>query len=59
VELPGRLIRALYEDPDLMQKTGATYIAVELAEQYGIRDIDGNLPRSLRDERGPPIWGPV
>jgi NAD(P)-dependent dehydrogenase (short-subunit alcohol dehydrogenase family) len=59
VELPGRVIRALYQDPALMTKTGGTYIAVELAEQYGVRDIDGTLPRSLREERGAPIWGPV
>ena len=59
VELPGRVIRALYLDPELMRKTGGTHIAVELARQYGIQDIDGSLPRSLRDERGAPIWEPV
>jgi NAD(P)-dependent dehydrogenase (short-subunit alcohol dehydrogenase family) len=59
VEFPGRVIRELYKDPNLMQRTGATYIAIELGQEYGITDIDGKLPRSLRDERGSPIWGPV
>jgi NAD(P)-dependent dehydrogenase (short-subunit alcohol dehydrogenase family) len=59
VELPGRVIRALYADPQVMARTGGTYIAIELAREYGVTDIDGRLPRSLRDERGAPIWGPV
>jgi len=42
-----------------MQRTGGTYIAVELAEAYGVTDVDGKRPPSLRAQRGAPIWGPV
>jgi NAD(P)-dependent dehydrogenase (short-subunit alcohol dehydrogenase family) len=59
VELPGRVIAALAKDPDLMKRTGATYIAVELARDYGITDIDGKLAPSLRETRGAPLWSPV
>jgi NAD(P)-dependent dehydrogenase (short-subunit alcohol dehydrogenase family) len=59
VELPGRVIRALVKNPDLMKISGGTYIAVELAREYGITDIGGALAASVRDKRGAPIWGPV
>ena len=57
--VPGRVIRELYKDPDLMKRTGATYICTELALDYGVTDINGNQPPSLRDKRGAPIYGPV
>ena len=31
----------------------------ELAQDYGITDIDGRVIPSLRDTRGTPIWQPV
>jgi NAD(P)-dependent dehydrogenase (short-subunit alcohol dehydrogenase family) len=59
VEFPGRIIAALARDPDLMKRTGGTYIAAELAHDYGVTDIDGRVPPSLRAQRGAPIWSPV
>jgi NAD(P)-dependent dehydrogenase (short-subunit alcohol dehydrogenase family) len=59
VEYPGRIIAALAGDPDVMKRSGGTFIAAELAQQYGITDIDGRVIPSLRAERGAPIWMPV
>ena len=59
VEYPGRIIAALAADPDVMQRSGGTFIAAELAPQYGITDVDGRVIPSLRAERGAPIWMPV
>lgn len=56
VEFPGRVIAALAKDPAIMQRTGGTYIAAELALDYGVTDIDGTIPPSLREQRGAPIW---
>ncbi len=59
VEFPGRVIAALCADPHLMSRTGGTYIAAELAREYGVTDVDGSVPPSLRAVRGSPIWSPV
>ena len=59
VEFPGRLIAALANDPNLIKRSGGTHIAVELASEYGVTDIDGKLPPSLRDHRGAPLWSPI
>jgi NAD(P)-dependent dehydrogenase (short-subunit alcohol dehydrogenase family) len=59
VEFPGRIIAALAQDPDVLKRSGGTFIAAELAQEYGIADIDGRVIRSLRAERGAPIWVPV
>jgi NAD(P)-dependent dehydrogenase (short-subunit alcohol dehydrogenase family) len=59
VEFPGRVIAALSVDPDLMRRSGGTFIAAELAQEYGITDIDGRVIPSLRAQRGAPIWMPV
>jgi NAD(P)-dependent dehydrogenase (short-subunit alcohol dehydrogenase family) len=59
VEFPGRIIAALAADPDLMKLSGGTFIAAELAANYGITDIDGKIIASLRAQRGAPIWMPV
>jgi len=59
VEFPGRIIAALASDPQALSRTGGTFIAAELAREYGVTDIDGNLPPSLRADRGAPIWQPV
>ena len=42
-----------------MARSGGTYIAAELARAYGVTDIDGEVPPSLREERGAPLYGPV
>jgi NAD(P)-dependent dehydrogenase (short-subunit alcohol dehydrogenase family) len=59
VEFPGRVIVALATDPNIMQRSGGTFIAAELAREYGVTDIDGNVPPSLREQRGSPIWSPI
>jgi NAD(P)-dependent dehydrogenase (short-subunit alcohol dehydrogenase family) len=59
VEFPGRVIVALAGDPNSIKRSGGTYIAAELAQDYGITDIDGKNPPSLRAQRGSPIWNPV
>jgi hypothetical protein len=58
-EFPGRVIAALATEPDLMNLSGGTFITAELAERYGITDIDGRTIPSLRAERGSPIWRPI
>jgi NAD(P)-dependent dehydrogenase (short-subunit alcohol dehydrogenase family) len=58
-EFPGRVIAALANDPEVMQRSGGTFITAELAQDYGITDIDGRVIPSLRDKRGAPIWQPV
>jgi NAD(P)-dependent dehydrogenase (short-subunit alcohol dehydrogenase family) len=59
VEFPGRVIVALAKDPDVLKRSGGTYIAAELAREYGVTDINGNTPPSLRAQRGSPIWTPI
>ena len=58
-EFPGRVIAALACDPCVMARTGGTFITAELAQEYGITDIDGKTIPSLRGERGAPIWRPI
>lgn len=58
-EYPGRVIAALLNDPDLLDRTGGTFITAELGDAYGIKDIDGRAIPSLRATRGSPIWSPV
>jgi NAD(P)-dependent dehydrogenase (short-subunit alcohol dehydrogenase family) len=58
-EFPGRVIAALAADPDIMRKSGGSFINAELALEYGITDVDGHIVPSNRAERGSPIWQPV
>jgi NAD(P)-dependent dehydrogenase (short-subunit alcohol dehydrogenase family) len=50
----GMVIDALYRDPDLLSLSGQTLIAAELAQQYGIKDVNGKQPPSYRDTMGSP-----
>jgi NAD(P)-dependent dehydrogenase (short-subunit alcohol dehydrogenase family) len=59
VEYPGRVIAALATDQDLMKRSGGTFITAELAQDYGVTDVDGKVIQSLRAQRGGPIWMPV
>jgi NAD(P)-dependent dehydrogenase (short-subunit alcohol dehydrogenase family) len=59
VEFPGRVIAALAADREIIRRSGGTYIAAELAQDYGVTDVDGKVPPSLRALRGSPIWSPV
>jgi hypothetical protein len=53
-EFRGRVIAALYEDPDLLALSGKTLINAEIAEHYGVKDLDDYEPRSLRATYGGP-----
>ena len=59
VEHPGRVIAAMAADPQIMQRSGATYITAELADEYGVTDIDGSTIPSNRERRGAPLWHPI
>ncbi|MBT8140540.1 MAG: SDR family NAD(P)-dependent oxidoreductase [Gammaproteobacteria bacterium] len=54
-EFPGRVIDALFNSGNMMQKSGQTIIGAELAVELGIRDIDGKQPPSHRDMLGEPV----
>lgn len=58
-EHPGRVIAALATDPDIMARSGGEFITAELAQEYGITDIDGTIIPSVRASRGSPVWQPV
>jgi NAD(P)-dependent dehydrogenase (short-subunit alcohol dehydrogenase family) len=58
-EHPGRVIAALALDPKVMKRSGGTFITAEVAQDYGITDVDGKVIPSLRDKRGAPIWKPI
>jgi hypothetical protein len=57
-EFAGRVIAALAKDPALMDRSGGVYIAAELAREYGVTDVDGKVPPSLRAQRGSPPYSP-
>jgi NAD(P)-dependent dehydrogenase (short-subunit alcohol dehydrogenase family) len=59
VEFPGRVIAALAKDPHIQRRSGGTFISAELAQEYGVTDVDGRVIPSLRAERGAPIWQPI
>lgn len=58
-EFPGRVIAALAADSEIMKRSGGTFITAEVAQDYGVTDIDGKIIPSLRAQRGSPIWAPV
>ncbi|GAB3103764.1 SDR family NAD(P)-dependent oxidoreductase [Aestuariicella hydrocarbonica] len=54
-EFTGRVISALYRDPQLMDKSGQTFVGAELGQSLGVEDIDGKQPVSHRDMLGAPF----
>ena len=58
-EFPGRVLAELLSDPDVMRHSGGTFITAELAQLYGVTDVDGRTIPSLRERRGAPIWQPL
>ena len=44
----GRVIAALAADDTVHRHTGRPVVAAEIAREYGVRDIDGTSPSSLR-----------
>lgn len=59
VEHPGRVIAALAADPEVMKRSGGEFVTAELAQEYGVTDIDGSVIASARSTRGSPIWKPI
>lgn len=56
----GRVIHALWRDPELAALSGQTQIAAELAQRYGVRDEGGREPPSWRNILGaPPAFHPA
>jgi NAD(P)-dependent dehydrogenase (short-subunit alcohol dehydrogenase family) len=53
-EFSGLVIDAIYRDPELMTLSGQALIGAELAERYGIKDLDGKQPISYRATMGAP-----
>lgn len=53
-EFCGNVINAIWDDPKMMSLTGKTLIAAEVAVRYGVVDLPGNSPRSLRASYGSP-----
>lgn len=53
-EFTGHVINALYRDPDIVQLSGHTVIGAEIAQRYGITDVEGRQPPSHRDMMGAP-----
>ncbi|MDR7080775.1 NAD(P)-dependent dehydrogenase (short-subunit alcohol dehydrogenase family) [Arthrobacter ginsengisoli] len=46
-EFIGRVINALFHDPDLMTRTGQVLVAAAVAKEFGVLDVDGNSPPAL------------
>ena len=46
-EFIGRVVAGLHRDPNRMDYSGKVLVAAELAEKYGIEDIDGRRPAPL------------
>jgi NAD(P)-dependent dehydrogenase (short-subunit alcohol dehydrogenase family) len=58
-EFPGRVIAALTKDANVMKRSGGTFITAEVAQDYGVTDVDGKVIPSLRAQRGAPLWSPI
>lgn len=43
----GRVVAALAADRDLMRKSGQILVAAAVAQEYGVKDIDGKQPRPI------------
>lgn len=48
----GHVAWAIYNDPDLMRFNGRTVIGAEAGKDFGITDIAGKLPPSVRETTG-------
>ena len=48
----GHVAWAIYNDPDLMRFNGRTLIGAELGREFGITDIAGKFPPSVRETTG-------
>ncbi len=59
-EFTGHVVWALFNDPKMMDYTGRTLIGAELGRAYGITDIGGKSPPSVRELQhcAPPEYYP-
>lgn len=53
-EFAGRVIAALYQDPQRAERSGKVFYAAELALEYGVTDVNGGQPPSHRQFLGAP-----
>jgi hypothetical protein len=53
-EFTGRIISALFDDPDILSLSGKTLLNAEIAKRYGVTDLKGFKPKSLRKIYGAP-----
>jgi NAD(P)-dependent dehydrogenase (short-subunit alcohol dehydrogenase family) len=53
-EFIGRVIGGIYDDPEIASLSGKTLLTAEMGNRYGITDIDGSAPKSLRELFGGP-----
>lgn len=59
-EFPGRVIAALYRDPDRQARSGTIQVVAELAKHYGITDLNDRQPPSYRKALGnPTVYSPA
>ena len=54
-DFTGRVIAAIHRDPEMLALSGRTVIGAEQAKAYGVTDIDGSSPESLRPIVGGPF----
>jgi NAD(P)-dependent dehydrogenase (short-subunit alcohol dehydrogenase family) len=59
VEHPGRVVAALAADPEIMARSGGEFVTAEVAQEYGLTDLDGTVIPSARASRGSPLWQPI
>jgi hypothetical protein len=53
-QFTGRVVEALYGNPDLMKKSRRVVIGAKAAADYGFTDINGRQPSGLRHKPGSP-----
>lgn len=53
-EFTGRVIDALWRDPQRLERSGRIWVGAELAAEYGVTDVDGKLPPSHAPMLGRP-----
>jgi dehydrogenase/reductase SDR family protein 1 len=46
-EFSGRVINALFNDPNLISRTGQVLVAAAVAKEFGVLDTDGSSPPAL------------
>jgi hypothetical protein len=46
-EFQGLVAVALYDDPNLMARSGKVLVTAAMARELGVEDIDGNSPEPL------------